>query len=134
MLALIEMELVGHPFSLKRMEENIEWYDTRLEKLLAQTVEYIKTRAESRRNQSRLRRPAAAHSVQPGAGRHRPVPAVLDREARARVAPGGQGGALQGHQAGNSARRPEAIERGQGKSQADSWITSTRATAAPRLI
>ena len=49
MLALIEMELVGHPFSLKRMAENIEWYDTRLEKLLAQTVEYIKTRAESRR-------------------------------------------------------------------------------------
>ena len=44
MLALIEMELVGHPISLKRMEENIEWYDTRLEKLLAQTVEYIKTR------------------------------------------------------------------------------------------
>ena len=44
MLALIEMELVGHPISLKRMEENIEWYDTRLEKLLGQTVEYIKTR------------------------------------------------------------------------------------------
>jgi DNA polymerase I-like protein with 3'-5' exonuclease and polymerase domains len=44
MLALIEMELVGHPISLKRMGENIEWYDTRLEKLLAQTVDYIKTR------------------------------------------------------------------------------------------
>lgn len=42
--ALIEMELVGHPFSLKRLAENIEWYDARLEKLLADTVEYIKTR------------------------------------------------------------------------------------------
>lgn len=44
MLALIELEIVGHPVSLKRMSENIEWYDTRLEKLLAQTVEYIKNR------------------------------------------------------------------------------------------
>ena len=42
--ALIEMELVGHPFSLKRLAENIEWYDTRLERLLAETVAYIKTR------------------------------------------------------------------------------------------
>ena len=42
--ALIEMELVGHPFSLKRLKENIEWYDTRLERLLAETVAYIKTR------------------------------------------------------------------------------------------
>lgn len=42
--ALIEMELVGHPFSLKRLSENIEWYDSRLEKLLAETVAYIKTR------------------------------------------------------------------------------------------
>jgi DNA polymerase I-like protein with 3'-5' exonuclease and polymerase domains len=42
--ALIEMELVGHPFSLKRLSENIEWYDARLEKLLADTVAYIKTR------------------------------------------------------------------------------------------
>ena len=47
MLALIEMELVGHPFSLKRLEANIEWYDAHLEKLLAQTVEYIKTRVQS---------------------------------------------------------------------------------------
>lgn len=42
--ALIEMELVGHPFSLDRLQENIEWYDSRLEKLLAETVAYIKTR------------------------------------------------------------------------------------------
>lgn len=42
--ALIEMEVVGHPFSLKRLSENIEWYDSRLEKLLADTVTYIKTR------------------------------------------------------------------------------------------
>ena len=42
--ALIEMELVGHPFSLKRLADNIEWYDTRLERLLAETVAYIKTR------------------------------------------------------------------------------------------
>ncbi len=42
--ALIEMELVGHPFSLRRLSENIEWYDSRLEKLLAETVAYIKTR------------------------------------------------------------------------------------------
>jgi len=44
MAALIEMELVGHPFSLQRLAENIEWYDSRLEKLLAETVAYIKTR------------------------------------------------------------------------------------------
>lgn len=44
MPALIEMELIGHPYSLKRLQENIEWYDSRLEKLLEQTVEYIKTR------------------------------------------------------------------------------------------
>jgi DNA polymerase I-like protein with 3'-5' exonuclease and polymerase domains len=47
MAALIEMELVGHPFSLKRLSENIEWYDTRLEKLLADTVAYIKTRVST---------------------------------------------------------------------------------------
>jgi len=45
--ALIEMELVGHPFSLKRLSENIEWYDRRLEKLLADTVAYIKTRVST---------------------------------------------------------------------------------------
>lgn len=44
MAALIEMELVGHPFSLRRLAENIEWYDSRLEKLLTDTVAYIKTR------------------------------------------------------------------------------------------
>jgi DNA polymerase I-like protein with 3'-5' exonuclease and polymerase domains len=44
MLALIEMEIVGHSISLKRMAENIEWYDLKLEKLLGQTVDYIKSR------------------------------------------------------------------------------------------
>ena len=47
MLTLTEMELVGHPISLKRMGENIEWYDTKLEKLLGETVEYIKTRVNA---------------------------------------------------------------------------------------
>ena len=42
--ALIEMELIGHPFSLKRMRENIEWYDLQLEKLLEKTIAYIQTR------------------------------------------------------------------------------------------
>lgn len=45
--ALIEMELVGHPMSLKRLEENIEWYDSHLEQLLEKTVAYIKTRVQT---------------------------------------------------------------------------------------
>lgn len=47
MPALIEMELVGHPYSLKRLQENVDWYDSGLEKLLEQTVEYIKTRVKA---------------------------------------------------------------------------------------
>lgn len=45
--ALIEMELLGHPMSLQRLRENIEWYDAELEKLLQKTVEYIRTRVQT---------------------------------------------------------------------------------------